>query len=124
MKILLVDDSKAMRLLQKEVLNQMGFTLITEATDGLQALQKCKATKPDLILLDWNMPNMDGITFLEEFRKVDTDTSVIMVTTEANQNSIGAALKQGITGFIAKPFTPDSLTEGIQKLLPRIKVAS
>ena len=68
MKIMLVDDSKTMRSIQKGILTQMGHTDLVEACDGQDALSKVFAEKPDLILLDWNMPNMDGLSFLQAYR--------------------------------------------------------
>jgi len=85
MKVLLIDDSKTMRNIQKSVLRQLGHTEVEEACDGQDALNKLTEEKPELILSDWNMPNMDGYALLETFRQNDKSTPMIMVTTEAEK---------------------------------------
>ena len=113
MKILLVDDSKTMRNIQKSILTQLGHTELEEACDGQDALSKLGAFAPDLILLDWNMPNMDGLTFVKEFRKANTTTPVIMVTTESERSRVVEAIKAGVNNYVVKPFTPDVLSQRI-----------
>jgi len=113
MKIMLVDDSRTMRNIQKNVLAQIGHTDIVEAADGQDALSKVNAAAVDLILLDWNMPNMDGLSFLKEFRKADKQTPVIMVTTEAEKGRVVEAIKAGVNNYVVKPFTPDILEQRI-----------
>jgi two-component system chemotaxis response regulator CheY len=109
-----------MRTLQKNVLAQIGYTDIAEAVDGLDALSKVKAENPELILLDWNMPNMDGLSFLQKFREENKDTPVIMVTTEAEKPRIIEAIKAGVTNYVVKPFTPDVLAERINETLVKV----
>jgi two-component system, chemotaxis family, chemotaxis protein CheY len=113
MKILLVDDSRTMRNVQKKILNDLGYTNISEASDGLEALEVSAAETPDLIMLDWNMPNMDGITFLRKYRETDTETPIIMVTTEAEKARVIEAIKAGVNNYVVKPFTPDVLRQRI-----------
>jgi len=117
MKILLVDDSKTMRNIQKSILTQLGHTELEEACDGQDALSKLGAFAPDLILLDWNMPNMDGLTFVKEFRKSDTTTPVIMVTTESERSRVVEAIKAGVNNYVVKPFTPDVLSQRISETI-------
>ena len=119
MKILLVDDSRTMRNVQKKILGEIGYTDVTEACDGLDALNKVSGVAPDLILLDWNMPNMDGITFLKRFRATDQATQVIMVTTEAEKSRVVEAIKAGINNYVVKPFTPDILKQRIEETLAK-----
>lgn len=76
MKVMLVDDSTTMRNIQKKVLTRLGYTDIVEASDGKEALDKAKDGKPDLILLDWNMPELDGLGFLKAFRTDNKSVSV------------------------------------------------
>jgi len=115
MKILLVDDSKTMRNIQKSVLTQLGYTTIEEAGDGQDALSKATAFEPDLILLDWNMPIMDGPSFVKAFRKAGRQTPIIMVTTEAEKTRVVEAIKAGVNNYVVKPFTPEFLSEKINQ---------
>jgi two-component system chemotaxis response regulator CheY len=124
MKIMLVDDSKTMRNVQKSVLTQLGYNQFEEACDGLDALTKVNAVLPDLILLDWNMPNMDGLTFVQKYRGSGGKASIIMVTTEAEKARVITAIKAGVNNYVIKPFTPELLGERITETLSRIKVAA
>ncbi len=83
MKILLVDDSRTIRNIQKNTLKALGHTDVTEAADGVEALALLAKGRPDLMLVDWNMPNMDGITLIKKVRETDRALPIIMVTTEA-----------------------------------------
>ena len=117
MKVLLVDDSKTMRNIQKKVLTQLGYETLIEAEDGQQALQQVEAESPDLILLDWNMPVMNGMEFLKEFRSTNKTTPVIMVTTEAEKSRVIEAIKAGVNNYVIKPFTPDTLKARLDETL-------
>ncbi|MBB6429801.1 response regulator [Algisphaera agarilytica] len=119
MKVLLVDDSKTMRNIQRGILTQLGYSQIEEAVDGQDALDKVTSFCPELILLDWNMPNMDGITFIKEYRSSGATTPVIMVTTEAEKSRVVEAIKAGVNNYVVKPFTPDILSQRIQETLSR-----
>lgn len=123
MKVMLVDDSKTMRNIQRGILGQLGYTEIEEAVDGQDALDKVDAFAPDLILLDWNMPNMDGITFVKEYRGAGKTTPIIMVTTEAEKSRVVEAIKAGVNNYVVKPFTPNVLGERIQETMSRLKAA-
>jgi len=120
MKIMLIDDSRTMRNIQKTVLAQIGHTDVVEAADGVDALSKVQAETPDLILLDWNMPNMDGMSFLKAFRERDKNTPVIMVTTEAEKARVIEAIKAGVNNYVVKPFTPDLLSQRIEETLAKV----
>ena len=124
MRILLIDDSKTMRNIQKSVLKQLGYTDLEEACDGQDALSKIGAFKPDLCLVDWNMPNMDGLTFVKAFRQQDKSTPLIMVTTEAEKARVIEAIKAGVNNNVVKPFTPDLLSERISETLAKCGVSS
>jgi two-component system, chemotaxis family, chemotaxis protein CheY len=119
MKIMLVDDSKTMRNIQKSVLNQLGHTEIEEACDGQDALSKVFAYAPDLLLVDWNMPNVDGLTFVKAYRQQNKTTPIIMVTTEAEKARVIEAIKAGVNNYVVKPFTPDLLSQRIAETMAK-----
>lgn len=120
MRIMLIDDSKTMRNIQKSVLKQLGYTEVEEACDGQDALSKVAAFNPDLCLVDWNMPVMDGLTFVKTFRAKDKTTPLIMVTTEAEKSRVIEAIKAGVNNYVVKPFTPDLLSERITETLAKV----
>lgn len=124
MKIMLIDDSKTMRNIQKSVLAQLGHTQIEEACDGQDALSKVAAFAPDLILVDWNMPNMDGLTFVKHFRQSNKATPLIMVTTESEKSRVIEAIKAGVNNYVVKPFTPDLLSQRINETVSKVKAAA
>ena len=119
MRIMLVDDSQTMRNVQKKILAGLGYTDIVEASDGLDALSKVGAAKPELILLDWNMPNLDGMGFLQKFRLKDKTTLILMVTTESEKTRVVDAIKAGVNNYLVKPFMPEDLKAKIEATLAR-----
>ena len=88
---------------------------VFEAADGAQALAIIKTENVDIIFSDWNMPVMDGLTFLKEFRKSDKRTPFVMITTESERESVMAAIQAGVSDYLVKPFTPDALREKLEK---------
>ena len=123
MKVLLVDDSKTMRNIQKGILSQLGYTDLEEACDGLDAMSKVGAFEPELMLVDWNMPNMDGLTFVKKVRASGNTCPIIMVTTEAERTRVVEAIKAGVNNYVVKPFTPDVLQDRIKETLARTAAA-
>ena len=125
MKLLLVDDSRTMRNIQKNVLKVLEGVTFVEAGDGVEALTAVtsEATGFDLMLVDWNMPNMDGLTFVHSVRGADKTTPIIMVTTEAEKTRIIEAIKAGANNYVIKPFTPDALLERVRQTLAKRKPA-
>lgn len=119
MKVLLVDDSKTMRGIQKSILAQMGHTSIAEACDGVEALSKAGSFAPDLLLVDWNMPNMDGLTFVKQYRAGGGRSPIIMVTSESEKARVIEAIKAGVNNYVVKPFTPDVLSQRIQETIAK-----
>lgn len=126
MKILLVDDSKTMRNIQKKVLEGLGGVEFAEAGDGVEALTAISANPAgfNLILVDWNMPNMDGHTFVTRVRASDKKTPMIMCTTEAEKSRVVDALKAGVNNYVVKPFTPEVLLEKVKGTLEKLKAAA
>lgn len=123
MKILVVDDSKTMRAIQKSVLTQLGYSDIEEASDGQDALRKAGSYDPDLVLVDSNMPNLDGLGFVKAFRRTNPATPVIMVSTEGERARVVEAIKAGVNNYVVKPFTPDLLSQRIQETLASCEAA-
>ena len=123
MKILVVDDSLTMRKIIKNCLAKMGEKDVIEASDGVEALKQLENNQIDLILTDWNMPNMNGLEFLIKVRENEKykNIPVIMVTTEAEKSSVIEAIKAGANNYVVKPFTPKVLEEKIKATMEKFK---
>lgn len=120
MRIITVDDSSTMRRIIKNTLKKIGYSDdILEAENGKDALDVLSANNVDVIITDWNMPVMDGLTFVKKIRsdKKYDDTPIIMVTTEAAKEDIILALQSGVNNYVVKPFTPDVLKDKIETVL-------
>jgi two-component system chemotaxis response regulator CheY len=117
MKILLVDDSKAMRLIVRRTLRQAGFgdCEVVEAADGKLALDAIRETPPDLVLSDWNMPEMSGIELLEVLRSQGNRVRFGFLTTEGTPDMRARAMEAGAAFLLAKPFTADDLRATLEK---------
>ena len=102
---LVVDDSRVVRKVARRIAEDLGFSC-SEAEDGVKAYEACLAGMPDAILLDWNMPNMSGIEFLEKLRKMPNGLSpkVVFCTTENDMSHIQRAIQAGANEYIMKPF--------------------
>lgn len=116
--IMIVDDSASLRQVVKLSLSKAGYTVI-EAADGKDALSKLQGQKINLIISDLNMPNMDGITFLKELKKIPAYrfTPVIMLTTESQQSKIQEGKAAGAKAWVVKPFKPEQILAAIEKLI-------
>ena len=119
MKVLVVDDFATMRRILRNILKQIGFKNIIEADDGKSALKELKKEKVDLILCDWNMPEMSGLELLTMMKSDDElkDIPFVMVTAEATKESILEAVNAGVDSYIIKPFTAETIGEKLKKLL-------
>ena len=102
---LVVDDSKVVRMVARKIVTELGFD-VEEAADGQQALDLCQASLPDVVLLDWNMPVMDGLTFFKKLKDLPggADVRVVFCTTENDIEHIQTALDLGADEYIMKPF--------------------
>ncbi len=125
MKILLVDDSRTMRNIQRRTLEALGPAEFAEANDGVEAMQLIAATPSgfNLMLVDWNMPNMNGITLVTNVRAADKRTPIIMCTTEAEKTNVITALKAGVNNYVIKPFTSEGLIEKVKATLAKAAAA-
>jgi len=119
MKILVVDDSRVMRSIVTRTLRQAGFGDhdIDEAGDGAEGLAKAQAGHPDLILSDWNMPEMNGIDFLRSLRASGNNVRFGFVTSEGSDEMRSQASSAGALFLIAKPFTAESFQEHLNGVL-------
>jgi two-component system chemotaxis response regulator CheY len=118
-KILAVDDSPTMRRIIINTLKRAGYQDVIEAQDGKDALAKLKVEKVNFVITDWNMPEMDGLTFVATLRSMEEykNLPVLMVTTRSVKEDIMEAMKAGVNNYIVKPFTPDTLKAKIEQIL-------
>lgn len=130
LKILLVDDFEMIRSLLKQALKQLGYTDLSEAVDGVDALDKInkahESGQPfDLIFLDWNMPKMTGIEVVQKCKSDDKHKNLpfIMITAEREQKSVVTALKAGVSDYVIKPFSPRQLSSKIERILSNTNAA-
>jgi two-component system chemotaxis response regulator CheY len=114
---LVVDDSGVTRKIARRILEAMNFQIV-EAEDGAKALETCQRELPDAILLDWNMPVMDGLEFLGHLRRLpDGDRpQVVFCTTENGMDHIARALRAGANEYIMKPFDKDIVAAKFQEI--------
>lgn len=120
MKILVVDDFATMRRIIRTILKQLGYDNVEEAEDGLQAYTRLKKGGIDLVITDWNMPNMDGLEFMKRAKSEQGTKNIpfLFVTAEAEKEKVVAAVQAGVNNYIVKPFTADVLKEKIDKIFP------
>ncbi len=118
---LVVDDFATMRRIVRKILKDLSFHEIIEAENGIEALKLLKTNKIDLIVSDWNMPEMSGLELLQRVRADEQLKNVpfLMVTAEAQKENIVEAVKAKVSNYVVKPFTPAVLEEKIAKILPR-----
>ncbi|SFU46140.1 response regulator receiver protein [Nitrosomonas eutropha] len=124
LRFLVVDDFSTMRRIIRNLLKDLGFNNVEEAEDGAMALKKLRDSNFDFVVSDWNMPNMDGLTMLQNVRADSAlkDIPVLMVTAEAKKENIIAAAQAGANGYIVKPFTAATLDEKLNKILQNMAV--
>jgi len=116
MTVLVVDDFATMRRIVKGVLKDLGFKNVIEAENGKAALSELKKEEIGLIISDWNMPEMTGIDLLKAVRAHDQykELPFIMVTAEGQKDNVIEAVKAGVTNYIVKPFTPETLRQKLE----------
>ncbi|WFD11688.1 response regulator [Tepidibacter hydrothermalis] len=115
--ILLVDDAAFMRMMIKDILVKNGYEVVGEAENGLKAVEKYKELKPNLIIMDITMPEMDGIEAVKEIKKMDPSASIIMCSAMGQQAMVIEAIQSGAKDFIVKPFQADRVIEAVKKVL-------
>ncbi len=115
-KILVVDDAAFIRMRCTKLLTQSGYEVV-EAATGVQAVEAYKSARPDAVLLDITMPDMDGLTALKEMRKIDPEAKIAMLSALGQQSVVMEALKAGAKDFVVKPYEPERVLGTVQKLL-------
>ncbi len=117
--VLIVDDQQSMRGICKYILNQLGFKEITEAKSGRDALGKLEKTKIDLVISDWNMDDIDGLTLLKVLRKHPKTAKMpfIMATGRSDKEQVQEAISCGVNNYIIKPFDAGSMKKKIEAVI-------
>jgi two-component system chemotaxis response regulator CheY len=121
MRFLVVDDSSTMRRIIVNTLNKLGYREVLEAANGREGIERVASSNVDLVITDWNMPEMNGIDFIRALRGHDKmkDKPILMVTTNAAKDDIVEALRAGVNNYIVKPFTPETFREKIDAVMSR-----
>lgn len=114
-RVLVADDSSTMRKIILRSLTAVGVPGAEEAADGQEAIDMFKKSEYDLVLTDWNMPNKNGLDVIREIRAMNTSVPIIMVTTEAEKTRVLEAIQAGVSDYLVKPFTADTLREKLEK---------
>lgn len=122
LKVLLVEDQPEARALMRNMLMELGITQIFVASDGREALQFIDSAYDfiDVVVCDWNMPNMTGVELLRQLRTVDPDIPFLMVTGRGDMESVIEAKSSGVTGYIRKPFSPAQLEAKLRIIMQRM----
>ncbi len=115
--ILLVDDAAFMRMMLKDILTKNGYNVVGEAENGVQAVEKYKELKPNLVVMDITMPEMDGIQAARAIKAEDANALIIMCSAMGQQAMVVEAIQAGAKDFIVKPFQPDRVLEAVKKVL-------
>lgn len=115
--VLICDDAAFMRMMIKDILTKNGYNIAGEAENGKKAVEKFNETKPDLVLMDITMPEMDGIQALKKIKEMDPGACVIMCSAMGQQAMVIEAIQNGAKDFIVKPFQADRVLEAVQKVI-------
>ena len=115
--ILICDDAAFMRMMIKDILTKNGYNVVGEAENGLKAVEKYSETKPDLVLMDITMPEMDGIQALKKIKELDSGATVIMCSAMGQQAMVIESIQAGAKDFIVKPFQADRVIEAVKAVV-------
>ena len=115
--ILVCDDAAFMRMMIKDILTKNGYNIAGEAENGLKAVEKYNETKPDLVLMDITMPEMDGIQALKKIKEMDPAAKVVMCSAMGQEGMVVDAMKSGAKDFIVKPFQAERVLEAVKKVV-------
>jgi two-component system chemotaxis response regulator CheY len=115
--VLICDDAIFMRTMISDILQQSGFEIIGEAESGLEAIEKYKQLRPDLVTMDIVMPDMGGIDAVREITKIDANARILMCSAMGQQALVVEAIQAGAKDFVVKPFQPSRVLEAVQRVL-------
>lgn len=115
--ILICDDAAFMRMMIKDILTKNGYNIVGEAENGQKAVDKYNETKPDLVMMDITMPEMDGIQALKKIKSTDPNAAIIMCSAMGQQAMVIESIQSGAKDFIVKPFQPDRVLEAVKKAI-------
>jgi len=116
-RVLVVDDAAFMRMMLKDILTKAGHEVVGEAANGVEAVEKYKELKPDVVTMDITMPEMNGIDAIKEIKKFDPNATVIVCSAMGQQAMVIEAIQAGAKDFIVKPFQAARVIEAVQKVL-------
>lgn len=114
-RVLICDDAAFMRMMIKDILTKNGYEVAAEAENGIKAVEKYNETKPDLVMMDITMPEMDGIQALKKIKEVDASANIIMCSAMGQQAMVIESIQSGARDFIVKPFNQDRVLEAVKK---------
>lgn len=116
-KILIADDATFMRMMLKDILSHAGFINLIEAKNGREAINLFKVEKPELILLDVTMPDMDGLRALEEIKEINPDVKIIMCSSMGQEEIVSECFEKGADDFIMKPFKSERVVQAVSQFI-------
>ncbi len=117
--VIIADDAQFMRLMLKDILEEMGLNVVAEATDGRQAVLEYRQWQPDLVMLDITMPELDGVSACREILSSDPRAKVVMISALGQKDEVLAAVRAGAGDFIIKPFEAERVEVTVRSLLAR-----
>lgn len=115
-RVLVVDDAIFMRMKLKDILEKNGYEVVAEAQNGIEAIEKYKTEKPDLVTMDITMPEMDGVAALKGIKAIDPKAKVVMCSAMGQQSMVMDAIQAGAVDFIVKPFDSDRVIQSLSKV--------
>lgn len=115
MRVLIVDDSHALRSVERGILGQLGHEDIAEAASADAAMEQIRESPPDLLIVDGEMPGREGLDLVRSYREAGGDAPVLMVTARAERERFLDALRAGVCGYLVKPFTPDLFAQRVRE---------
>lgn len=116
-RVLVVDDTAFMRRMLRELLSKAGLEVVAEAGNGREAVEQYRQARPDLVIMDITMPELDGIAAVREIVREDPSARIVMCSALGQQELIVEALEAGAQDFVVKPFVPEKVLEAVHKVL-------